>query len=79
MSRVEELAAQCLQWKPRFAVIPDAELARRLREQLRDGPLTTKEIGGAKAGSEWWEWSESSARWSSATAATPACAHCATT
>jgi uncharacterized protein len=30
-----------------------------LREQLRDGPLTTKEIGGAKAGSEWWEWSES--------------------
>jgi uncharacterized protein len=29
-----------------------------LREQLRDGPLTTKEIGGAKAGSEWWDWSE---------------------
>jgi uncharacterized protein YcaQ len=29
-----------------------------LRAQLRDGPLTTKEIGGAKAGSEWWEWSD---------------------
>jgi uncharacterized protein YcaQ len=29
-----------------------------VREQLRDGPLTTKEIGGAKAGSEWWNWSE---------------------
>jgi uncharacterized protein YcaQ len=30
----------------------------KLRERLRDGPLTTKEIGGAKAGGEWWDWSE---------------------
>jgi uncharacterized protein len=29
-----------------------------LREQLREGPLTTKDIGGAKAGSEWWNWSD---------------------
>jgi uncharacterized protein YcaQ len=30
-----------------------------VRERLRaDGPLTTKELGGAKASSEWWDWSE---------------------
>jgi uncharacterized protein YcaQ len=30
-----------------------------VRDQLRtDGPLTTKDLGGAKAGSEWWDWSE---------------------
>jgi uncharacterized protein len=29
------------------------------RERLRaDGPLTTKELGGAKVSSEWWDWSE---------------------
>jgi uncharacterized protein YcaQ len=28
-------------------------------ERLRvEGPLTTKELGGAKAGGEWWDWSE---------------------
>src|SRR4051812_46360916 len=29
-----------------------------MREQIREGPLTTKDFGGAKAGSEWWNWSE---------------------
>jgi uncharacterized protein len=30
-----------------------------IRKKLRtDGPLTTKELGGAKAGAEWWNWSE---------------------
>jgi uncharacterized protein YcaQ len=30
-----------------------------VRDRLRaDGALTTKEIGGAKAGGEWWDWSE---------------------
>jgi uncharacterized protein YcaQ len=30
-----------------------------VRDQLRsDGPLTTKDLGGAKASSEWWDWSE---------------------
>jgi uncharacterized protein YcaQ len=29
-----------------------------VRERLRaDGPLTTKELGGAKASAEWWDWS----------------------
>jgi len=49
MSRVEALAAQCLQWKPRFAVIPDAELARRLREQLREQGCRTEVLDGAGA------------------------------
>src|SRR4051812_49021381 len=30
-----------------------------VRAQLRDeGPLTTKDLGGAKASAEWWDWSE---------------------
>jgi uncharacterized protein YcaQ len=30
-----------------------------VRDRLRaDGPLTTKELGGAKVGSEWWAWSD---------------------
>src|SRR4051812_39335016 len=30
-----------------------------VRDRLRsEGPLTTKELGGAKASSEWWDWSE---------------------
>ncbi|WP_211328662.1 winged helix-turn-helix domain-containing protein [Thermomonospora umbrina] len=30
-----------------------------VRKRLRaDGPLTMKELGGAKAGGEWWDWSE---------------------
>jgi uncharacterized protein YcaQ len=31
-----------------------------LRDKLRvEGPLTTTELGGAKRGGEWWDWSES--------------------
>ena len=31
-----------------------------LRDRLRaEGPLTTTELGGAKKGGEWWDWSES--------------------
>jgi uncharacterized protein YcaQ len=33
-----------------------AEIVARLRAE---GPLTTKELGGAKKGGEWWDWSES--------------------
>ncbi|OLT33453.1 cytoplasmic protein [Actinomadura sp. CNU-125] len=30
-----------------------------VRERLRtDGPLTTRELGGAKASAEWWDWSD---------------------
>ncbi|SEL62474.1 winged helix-turn-helix domain-containing protein [Streptacidiphilus jiangxiensis] len=33
-----------------------AEVVAKLRGE---GPLTTKELGGAKKGGEWWDWSES--------------------
>ena len=34
-------------------------LCRGVLDRLRrDGPLTTKELGGAKAGGDWWQWSE---------------------
>ena len=43
----------------RWHTVPQSALAG-LRQQLReDGPLTTRDIGGAKTGGEWWDWSES--------------------
>ena len=33
-SRIDELAAQCLQFRPRYAVLPDAAAAQTLRERL---------------------------------------------
>ena len=30
-TRIDELAAQCVQWKPRFAAMPDVAAARALR------------------------------------------------
>ncbi len=38
--------------------VPRQSLAS-LRRRLDDGPLTTRDIGGAKSGGEWWDWSES--------------------
>lgn len=43
----------------RWHRVPHDELDR-LRGQIRDrGPLTTGDVGGAKKGSQWWDWSES--------------------
>ncbi|MFN5046475.1 1-deoxy-D-xylulose-5-phosphate reductoisomerase [Roseateles sp.] len=52
MSRVEELAAQCLQYRPRYAVLPDASLAARLRELLRAQGCATEVLAGERALSE---------------------------
>jgi len=46
-SRVDELAAQCLAWRPRFAVLPDAERAGLLRQQLEGSGVTV--LSGAAA------------------------------
>lgn len=46
MSRVDELAAQCLQFKPRFAVLPDAALAAELRAKLREQGSRTEVLDG---------------------------------
>ncbi len=48
-SRVDELAAQCLQWKPRFAAMPDAARARALRERLAAEGVRTEVLSGEEA------------------------------
>lgn len=52
MSRVDELLAQCLQHAPRYAVLPDAALAARLREGLRAAGSRTEVLDGMAALSE---------------------------
>jgi hypothetical protein len=34
-----------------------AALRRAIRDRLADGPLTARELGGARGGGEWWDWS----------------------
>lgn len=48
-SRVPELLSQCLRWRPRFAVMPDATLAAQLRLQVREAGLSTEVLEGAQA------------------------------
>jgi 1-deoxy-D-xylulose-5-phosphate reductoisomerase len=47
--RVDELYAQCLQWKPRHAVLPDAAAARGLQARLRAAGSDTAVLCGAEA------------------------------
>jgi len=49
MSRVDELAAQCLQWRPRFAVMPDEAKVAELRAKLKAEGSRTEVLGGAQA------------------------------
>ncbi|MCW7540317.1 1-deoxy-D-xylulose-5-phosphate reductoisomerase [Aquabacterium sp. A7-Y] len=44
--RVDELLAQCLQWRPAYAVMSDAAAAGRLRERLRAEDCTTEVLAG---------------------------------
>jgi 1-deoxy-D-xylulose-5-phosphate reductoisomerase len=48
-SRIDELFAQCVQWKPRFAALPDASQARDLQQRLRDAGCRTDVLVGAGA------------------------------
>ena len=48
-SRVDELFAQCLQWRPRFAALPDADAARALQGRLRDAGCATAVLAGPQA------------------------------
>ncbi|XRQ11277.1 winged helix-turn-helix domain-containing protein [Actinomadura welshii] len=42
----------------RWHKVPEG-VCDEIRARLRaDGPLTTRELGGAKASAEWWDWSE---------------------
>ncbi|MCV2363754.1 1-deoxy-D-xylulose-5-phosphate reductoisomerase [Paucibacter sp. DJ1R-11] len=49
MSRVDALLAQCLQWQPRFAVLPDVSLAAQLRGLLREQGSRTEVLDGPEA------------------------------
>ncbi|WOB10693.1 1-deoxy-D-xylulose-5-phosphate reductoisomerase [Piscinibacter gummiphilus] len=48
-SRVDELLAQCVQWKPRYAVITQPGLAQLLREGLKAAGLRTEVLEGSGA------------------------------
>ena len=48
-SRIDELLAQCVQWKPRYAVLPDETAARTLRERLKAQGMRTEVLSGAQA------------------------------
>ncbi|MBC7482052.1 MAG: 1-deoxy-D-xylulose-5-phosphate reductoisomerase, partial [Rhizobacter sp.] len=41
-SRIDELFAQCLQWRPRYAAMPNADHAQQLRERLRAEGVATE-------------------------------------
>lgn len=42
----------------RWHKVPDG-VCDEIRAKLKaEGPLTTRELGGAKAGGDWWEWSD---------------------
>ena len=48
-SRQDELQAQCRQWRPRFAVLPDETRARALRDALRADGVRTEVLSGTHA------------------------------
>ena len=47
--RVDELLAQCLTWKPRFAVLPEPAQAQVLQARLREAGSATAVLVGAEA------------------------------
>jgi 1-deoxy-D-xylulose-5-phosphate reductoisomerase len=48
-SRIDELFAQCVQWKPRYAAMPQPDQARALRARLKAQGLKTEVLDGAPA------------------------------
>ncbi len=48
-TRVEQLAAQCVQFTPQFAVMTDPDSAGQLRKTLKEKGLVTEVLAGADA------------------------------
>ena len=48
-SRVDELFAQCVRWRPRFAVLPGAAQAADLRARLKERGTGTEVLAGSQA------------------------------
>jgi 1-deoxy-D-xylulose-5-phosphate reductoisomerase len=49
MHRADMLEQQCLRWKPRYALLGDAQAARELQRRLREQGLRTEVLSGARA------------------------------
>jgi len=47
--RIDELIAQCLRWRPRWAVVPDEARATALRDALRAQGVASDVLSGAQA------------------------------
>ena len=48
-SRIDVLFDQCVQWRPRYAAMPDAEMARRLQQRLAEHRVSTEVLAGEAA------------------------------
>ena len=48
-SRIDALFAQCVQWTPRYAAVPQGSQARELRSRLKAQGLRTEVLEGAQA------------------------------
>lgn len=48
-AKVDELAAQCARWRPRYAAMPSATLAGQLRDKLRAEGIATEVLQGEQA------------------------------
>jgi 1-deoxy-D-xylulose-5-phosphate reductoisomerase len=52
LRRADLLEQQCLQWRPRYALLDDASAANALQQRLRSQGLATEVLSGARALSE---------------------------
>jgi 1-deoxy-D-xylulose-5-phosphate reductoisomerase len=48
-SRLDNLFEQCVQWRPRYAVLPDVPRADELRRRLKEHGVPTEVLAGAQA------------------------------
>ena len=48
-SRIDELFAQCVAWRPRFAVLPEPAACAELQRRLRESGIATEVLCGAEA------------------------------
>jgi 1-deoxy-D-xylulose-5-phosphate reductoisomerase len=49
LRRVDDLFAQILRWRPRFAALPDADAANELARRVKAAGVATEVLAGAKA------------------------------
>ena len=49
LRRIDELAEQCVRWRPRYTAVPAGAAARALRDRLRQAGVTTEVLEGPAA------------------------------